>query len=1088
MRLRKIIPWLVLGLGTVLGAAERHSDQPCSISSGESGNLLFSNSVMDVTASPQYGRTSGITGWRFKLNSQDMIDRNREHKNILGENWDSLEYKSAPAGYMIGNGQVYAPLARGVSADGSAAGIIQEVRQSYAVKRTTVIRRDYSLLKITWSCTNINGAPAGGAFRFFSAMFPGALTGTSLKSTDIVMPTEKGLVYLDQNIRGTAFKEKFGGERFFLKRWADKERMEPRRWWTENVLPTPFLNDCWSAEVNRNNGNGVLFIADRKTLIGYYNSPGETLEAVMEAIALQPGESWTTSVSAGIFQIPKEEKLTGTNELFVTTENGIVPLFIGEIEIDGKKYKASPVEFIRMPPASMKNIKGFDTAGKQLGSWLDGTCVMSPENIEYKVPEKPWFFGKVYNPDADAVAGFLKEGNFTVYCGAENRDDVREKAKNIALRLGVGLADINPKGRIIAIGAADRDELVRSIGLMQNSVTGEWPGAGFGAVRAFGRIDLTDCPAVVVAGSDTEGVLRTLDKFENRFMDEYIQPKGFSAVVVSAARPVYPFSRPDRDSTDRIVVTGAKGEYESAQILFSALSAQKDIKFSLGEFVNKATGEKLSKNYSTPHRRAFGPVRIRFVDYSHYEHKPGTIYYPDPLMDRKVTALSAGDAMGVWLTFIIPDIAAAGTYFNTLTVSTSDGRKEIPVELNILDFQIPKDGMIGEGYTQMDYFQPLDSYNERKIISFVTNMVEHGIRLIHLPNGGLYNVRTDKDGKFKGLSTEHIESSEDGILSVDFTEFDRIKELCDKAGTPFKLIYLSNMMPLDMQRRIAWFQREFPKRHPEREGNKALNSPYLEEVLKLFKKHLDKKGWTNDIYLKVGDEPHDIKWWYESLSQAAAGSGMKFYTAHGSAGLENADPAWSDIWQPIYASYNEAFMEKARKAGKLVSFYNCGPPPQTGLRAGASEWRSYLWQAAKYDLDIVAWWGVQCWSYHMKNGVWRSNSQWDSIVYPEHPVKDRFRDGARECDADIIDSIRWEIIRDGMEDAWYFNLLRREIANAKKNGFTKEAAEAEAVIANVWKEVYPTRNQYHPEYQVILDRRMQIAEQILKLQKLSVKK
>ncbi len=1073
--------WLLSALATGIGM----NAGECSITSGESGNLKIENSLMEFEISPNYGREFGIRSWHTKWNSREMLDANAQEKNIFGEHWDTLEYKNAPAGLMFRRGNIYTPKTRGTAPDGSAAGIVQQIaRKDFTAERTIVIRRDWSVAKITFRYTNLAGKPVGGALRLFSAFFPGALTGTTFKNTSIFMPTKKGVLELDQNLKNVEFGEKYGGEKFFLDRWNDTKHPEPRRWWTPNVLKTPPLSAPWACELNRNNGSGLFILSDEKPLIGFYNCPRITLETVCEAIALAPGESWEITIFSGTFEAPHGSKVAAVNELFVTLDKGILPLFKGKITVNGKSFEAAPDKVVPADPAK-DSILGYDTAGKLLGKFENGVCAMTPDDIEYITPEKPWFFGSIYDPSPKTVRDFLKKGNFTIYCGPENRQDIREMAKELSLRFGVGLADICPPGRVLAIGSADKDMVINNIGNMHNSVNTEWPAKGEGAIQPFDRIDLTNSEAVVVAGSDTKGVLRALKDFEKNYAAGVKSPEGFEVVSVSPARMVYPFSRPDEKSKKEIKLRAAKGEYESAQLLISAFGDRKDLSVTVSDLVNVKTGKPLSRKYISESRKMYGPVRVRFVEYYPYDRKPGDIYYPDPLMDRKVTTLPAGESLGVFLTFIVPESAEAGVYRGTVRCKTDSGEKTIPVELEVRDFTLPRDGMVGEAYTDIDFFDVADNaYNTNALFAFVRDMVEHGIRFIHLPQK-LYSFRTDKNGAFKGLSTDSIESSEDGVLMVDFTEFDRVKKACDQAGKPFDLIYLLNMMPHDTQARIAQFEKDFPKRHERREGNKSLNSRYLEEVLVLFKKHLDKKGWTKSVYLKIGDEPRDAKWWYETLSQAAKGSGLQYCTAHGSADLTNVDPNWSDIWQPIYGSYDPAVMEKIRKAGKKISFYNCGPPPQTGLRAGASQWRSYLWQAAKYDIDIVCWWGVQCWNYYARNGVWNWQSDFDSIVYPEHPKKDPFREKNVQYDRYIIDSIRWEIIRDGMEDAWYVNELRREIDNAKKAGKTSEAAKAENVLDSVWENVFPTKNHYKPDYEVILDSRDKIADAIIDLKKVN---
>ena len=66
-------------------------------------------------------------------------------------------------------------------------------------------------------------------------------------------------------------------------------------------------------------------------------------------------------------------------------------------------------------------------------------------------------------------------------------------------------------------------------------------------------------------------------------------------------------------------------------------------------------------------------------------------------------------------------------------------------------------------------------------------------------------------------------------------------------------------------------------------------------------------------------------------------------------------------------------------------------------------------------------------------------------------------------------------------------LLRKEIAQARARGQQKAADDADFVLNKIWKDVYPTRNDYRPDYALILQARKLVAEEILRLQAIKVK-
>lgn len=1080
IRLLSVAATLWLG-AAVFGA------ETCSIKPSPDGGMQFENALLEVKTAPDMGRGNGIIEWKFLSTGQEMLDRNREHHNILGENWDKTDVGPVMGRMPLPHGAFYAPVARGKSADGAAAGVMQEYRGEHLLRRTMILRRDYAAVEIRWEFENIAGAPAGGAFRFFSAPFPGALTGTTYKSTTVLMPTEQGVIELDQNLPGAQYVQKYGDDKFFLPRWKD----EPLRGWTPRALKTPALKGNWTVEVNRNNGNALFFITDPATLIGYYNCPGTTTEVVTEAIALQPGQKWQTSVLAGAFADAAGKKITDLNALFATTADGAVPLFRGVLEAGGNKYPADPAKALRLDPAVLADATAYDTQGKVIGAVRNGVCALEPAAVVYETPKKPFFFGSLYTPDNDAVRAFIRDGGFTVFCGWKNSEEIKTAAREIAIQLGAGLSWTNPGGRLLVIGAADRDTVTRNIGLLENTVSDAWPGAGKGAIQCLSALAFTQESALLVTGSDTAGATAALGCLRSKFLKDVQPPNGFQLTAVGVDYKVYPWSRAGKSSRDTIDVEAARGEYQSAQLMLTALDKQDNVSITVSDLVSAASGKKLSNVRDiTPYRRRNGPVRVRYVNYFPLKPADGFTGHPDPLLSRPEYTVPQGESRGIWLTFIVPEDAEAGDYTGTVTCKTSSGVKELPIRLTVWGFTLPHDGLMGEGYTSIDALRMFGRPSDTQVDAYVTNLVEHGMRVIHLGGDGLFNWRFDAEGKFKGIDAPCLIASADGRVLLDATGFDEMKARCDQAGKPFKLYYLIYEGHATYPSALK-FQRLFPDRYkdkPPRGGHKVINSYYTEEMFTMMRQYLERRGWVKDIYVKISDEPGDVRKWHDELCLPVASAGLQYYTAHGSGDISQATPDMSDVWQPIYGSYNEEFMEKCRRAGKKVSWYNCGPPPTTSVGVPASEWRSYLWQAAKADLDTVAWWGIQCWTYYDgRAALWNDRySHWNSVIYPEHPDKPAYYDPKKSWqDSTMLDSIRWETIRDGMQDAWYVNLLRRLAAQARVKGHAPESAEADKLLNGIWQDMFPTRLQYRPPFEKILDARRRIAMEILKLQALA---
>jgi hypothetical protein len=258
-----------------------------------------------------------------------------------------------------------------------------------------------------------------------------------------------------------------------------------------------------------------------------------------------------------------------------------------------------------------------------------------------------------------------------------------------------------------------------------------------------------------------------------------------------------------------------------------------------------------------------------------------------------------------------------------------------------------------------------------------------------------------------------------------------------------------------------------------------------EDQFAMFKKHLDRKGWAKRVSIKLADEPIGFDWWWNKCTEAPRKAGLPIMTAFNSIDYKEAEKGigWVSPWQVLYMQHNQEFFDRAKKAGDLVSWYNCGPPPMINIGAKASELRGYLWQAAKADLDLISWWGIQVWQGGHHEVWYNRYSHHNSVMYPEHPTKGPWqKKGKGWVDKAPLDSMRWELIREGMEDARYVNLLRALIAQAREKGLKDAAGKAQAVLDGIWAEVFPTLNDYAPPYGKIVESREKIAAAVLELQ------
>ena len=1027
----------MLALCAVRPTAESLAEPGGIAEANKDGSVRIENELVRIRVSNRPGLNYGLTEWFFKPTGYEMIDvlyGQTDHVpgHMLGEAWDPVELGNYGKGQPnVGN--LLLPLARGLSKDGSAAMLVQESVGEYRLRRTLVLRRDHSVLEVRYELENLTALPKAFSLRLHCAMSPGARGKYQRRDDLIFMDTESGVCQLDQTLPRDRYNAAYGADRFFLPVWEK----EPQRHWVAGKLKTPTLKANWAAQVNSTHGDGMAFSMDMVNLVGFYNCPGITLEPVMKAIALEPGSKWTTHLFLSSFSGAKGAKVVGANALYVELEklhftdgklNGrIIPLCRGKVELLDAGGKSSftadaspqhPIELKDVQATEDWRLEFFGNSSHRIGTAVSGGKVeLTDPQIAFTKTPKPRVWRSVFKSKetSAALARFLDEDDYTIYCDWSSSEEVKAKAKEMALHLGRGLSWTNPLGKMLVIGAPADNSVVSNAGKLRNSFASDWPGKGKGAIAVYENFEETEQPLAVIGGSDDDGVLLALDRFQKEFVSKRKPRKGTLLWASATNAKIQPYSRPPRQLPEKIVLECARGEVESAQAVITAYEGAINFKLSVDPLIGP-DGKELGKVHTTHYRRRNGPLWLRWVHYYPVDRKNGWTGYPDPLLEQKITRLDPGQSQPVWLTVFMPERASAGTYRSAFRYRQGDEEQVIPIEVNVWDFVIPREGLIAEPYMHLDYMAPSTDreLRSRHIFSLVTNFVDHGMRIFHISNPRCFHWHYSPEGEYKGKETSWLIVSEDGKVALDVSYFDWVINEIETAARPYKLRYMIYIQALTNLQHI--FQRTLPKRfegRPKRKGHWYQNH-YAEEMLRMFKTHSDRKGLTDRLVIKISDEPAGFDHWWDTFTVAAREADIPFITAFNNIDWKQAEKALGSqlkIFQPLYQFYNAEFYKKAKAAGHLVAWYNCGPPPTIHVGSTASEIRGYLWQAAKHDLDIVSWWGIQCWSSLAIN-LWTNRySHHHSVVYMAHPHKPpKYVPKRSWIDQAPLDSIRWELI------------------------------------------------------------------------------
>ncbi|MBI2921433.1 MAG: DUF4091 domain-containing protein [Planctomycetes bacterium] len=277
------------------------------------------------------------------------------------------------------------------------------------------------------------------------------------------------------------------------------------------------------------------------------------------------------------------------------------------------------------------------------------------------------------------------------------------------------------------------------------------------------------------------------------------------------------------------------------------------------------------------------------------------------------------------------------------------------------------------------------------------------------------------------------------------------------------------------------------------------DTPQYREMFAAYAKglegHLKERGWLDEAFVYWFDEPEPrdyafVMSGYRKLKEAAPGL-RRMLTEQ----PEEALVGGPDVWCPVTAAYERGACDARLAAGETLWWYVCTGPkaPHAGLFVDhpATDLRVWLWQTWQRGIS-----GVLVW----QTNYWTSDAAYPDPARPQDPWEDpmswtsgygtppgtrapwgngdgRFlyppRGTAPVLDGPV-ESIRWEMLRDGIEDYEYLAMLKGLI-EAKVGG-----AEERALL-DVPAEITENMTTFTKEPGAIEGRRREVARAIERL-------
>ena len=442
---------------------------------------------------------------------------------------------------------------------------------------------------------------------------------------------------------------------------------------------------------------------------------------------------------------------------------------------------------------------------------------------------------------------------------------------------------------------------------------------------------------------------------------------------------------------------------------------------------------------------------------------------PDPLLPAGPLDLKPNRTRSYWLTVHVPKTTHAGKYAGALTITAAGSVREIPITVEVLPIRLPDKRPMHMtnwfAYGNLAKHHRVKMWSEkywRLLDAYAKDMAEHGQDTI-LVSLGLVGIWQEKDG----------------TLSFDFSRFDRFVETFDRRGVAerIELGHVGGRRPAGWTSPIGSHNWKVNLR----KGAKAVKLSPEEKTAALVaavQKHLHEKGWLKRAMIHIADEPipGNLESW-QALSRIVHRAAPKIPRIDA---IHVRDCGGElEVYCPELGYFDKWYdhLSQLQKQGKIeLWFYTCCNP--RGLYANRFtdyeliKPRLLHWMNYYYDARGYLHWGLAYWTdkpyKDAAKGALPPGDAW--IIYPG-------KDGP-------VSSIRWEALRDGVEDFELLWLLEKEQTKAaRKLGLDPAKIDCRATSKSICAQLINTLTDYSKDVGKLRAARDQILAGIIETRK-----
>lgn len=469
-------------------------------------------------------------------------------------------------------------------------------------------------------------------------------------------------------------------------------------------------------------------------------------------------------------------------------------------------------------------------------------------------------------------------------------------------------------------------------------------------------------------------------------------------------------------------------------------------------------------------------------------------WWPDALPPLKQVDVADGLNQPLWILVSVPKDAAPGDYTGTVALKAQGWEATVPLKLHVWNFALP----------DRNHLETAFGLNMGEVFRYHQAQTETDKRTLtdlYLQILSEHRISPYSSTPLDPIVVKFLPEAKPPRAEVDFTRFDAAMT---KAVEQYH--FTNFALPIQGIGGGTYQGRQEPSIGDFGESSPEYQAMFQSQVQQI-EEHLKAKGWLDMAYVYWFDEP-------EPKDYAFVRGGMERIKKYGPGirtmlteepGDALAGPI--DIWCPVSSNYNQAAAEKRQALGEKVWWYVCCGPKEPYctlfIDHPATDLRVWHWQTWQRNIVGTLVWSANYWtspeaypdrpqnpyedpmSYvtdssfpagtrkHWGNGDGR-------FVYPPESAAVPGLNGAACVLEPPVSSIRFEMLREGVEDYEYLWLLRDLLAR-HGNQLNPEEAEQFAALLTIPAEITSDLTHFTKEPTPIYARRAAIAAAIERL-------